>query len=252
MRGWIIGGIVALIAAAGAFLLLRDGNTEAADGDREISLPAGIERADIETVVHDYILDHPEIIPEAMQRVRQGRMAQAASAVRGDLERPFAGGWAGNPNGRVTVVEFFDYACGFCRQSVADVQRLIAENDDVKVVFRELPILSPESHDAAQASLAAARSGNYYAFHLALYGAGRPSAETIAEASRAAGVSASETQAAANDPAVAAELAGNMQLAQRIGLSGTPVFVIGDEVFEGAIGYDRLHQAVEAARAAGA
>lgn len=244
---WLAGGLIALAAAAAAFFLLRDGGV-LAGGDRDVDLPAGLEREDLELVIRDYILENPEIIPEAMQRLQQRNQADLVSAVRDDLETPFARAWIGAEDAAVTVVEFFDYACGYCRESVDDVRRLVAEHDDVKVVFRELPILSAESAEAARVSLAAARQGEFFDFHQALYAEGRPGEASIAAARRRAGLDAARTESDLADPAIDAEIAGNIELARRLQLSGTPVFVVGDQILEGAVGYDRLQEAVEEAR----
>ena len=99
--------------------------------------------------------------------------------LRTELERPFPGAVLGNPQGKVTLVEFTDYACTYCRQSVADVDALIAANPDLKVVMREYPILSPESVDAARMALAAAQQERYPQFHAAMFRRGPPSAQTI-------------------------------------------------------------------------
>jgi hypothetical protein len=130
--------------------------------------------AAIEEVVRDYILAHPEILPEAMENLRERETGKQLEAVAGKLETPFPGAVLGNPQGKVTLVEFTDFACTYCRASVADVEALIAANPDLKVVVRELPILSPQSADAARMGLAAAEQGKYPAFHKAMFAAGRP------------------------------------------------------------------------------
>lgn len=247
---WIIGALVALGAAVAAFFLLRADGSEAANGETPVELPAGLERAELEIVIRDYILANPEIIPEAMQRLQDRQMARNVSGVRGQLETPFEGAWAGSADPDVTVVEFFDYACGFCRRSLPDIERLLAEDSGVRVVFRELPILSAESEQAARVSLSAARQGEYFDFHKAMYAAGRPGDASIAAAQRTAGLNASQVRNDIADEAVEAEIRNNLALAQQLGLSGTPAFVIGDQVLAGAVGYDRLKEAVAEARAA--
>ncbi|WP_286750872.1 thioredoxin domain-containing protein, partial [Sphingopyxis sp. SCN 67-31] len=116
-------------------------------------------KSEVETIVGDYIRANPEIIPEALEAQRDREMAKAIDAIRPALEKPYAGAWAGNADGDVTLVVFTDYACGFCRASVPDVDRLVREDKRLKVVFRELPIISPQSRDAALMALAAARQG---------------------------------------------------------------------------------------------
>ncbi len=143
------------------------------------AVPAG-DRAAIEQIVREYILDHPEILPEAMDNLRKRENAKQLSGISAEVMKPFPGAVLGNPDGKVTLVEFTDFACTFCRQSVADVEALIAANPDLKVVIRELPILSPHSVAAARMALAAADQGKYRAFHNAMYAAGQPDEATIA------------------------------------------------------------------------
>ena len=136
----------------------------------------------------DYLMAHPEVLPEAISRYQvQQRQAQL-TPVRDQLLTPFPGAVLGNPNGKQTLVEFSDYACTYCRQSVADVKRLIADNPDLRVVVREYPILRPESVDAARMGLAAAQQGKYAAFHDAMYMLRPPNAQTIEQAATQAGV----------------------------------------------------------------
>lgn len=201
--------------------------------------------------VRAYILDHPDVIPEAVAKLQARETGQAIAAAREPLQKAFSGAWAGNPNGDVVLVEFTDYACGFCRASVRDIERLVAEDKSLKIVFRELPILGPASEEAALVALSAARQGRYQPVHRALFAAGAPNPDKIARVVGASGLDPAKIARDRNDPAVRAEIEGNMQLARAVGLSGTPTFVIGDKVLSGAVGYDALKQAVAAARSAG-
>jgi protein-disulfide isomerase len=194
--------------------------------------------------VRNYLLTHPEILPEAMQVLEQRQAAAAIGPRRAQFETPYAGAWAGAADGDVVLVEFFDYACGFCRASNAVVDRLIAEDPRLKVVYRELPVLGPDSQAAAFASLAAADQGRFRQFYNALFEAGRPAPEAIARARAVAGVNAGEPSAAHRQ-----ELARNMELASLIRANGTPTFVVGDQVFHGAVGYEALKRAIDQARA---
>lgn len=211
--------------------------------------PADPERAKIEAVVRDYILAHPEIIPEAMGRLRDRETAKQVESSRPHIEKPFAGAWAGAEDGDVVLVEFFDYACGYCRQSVPDIDRLLAEDKKLKVVFRELPILSAESEAAAKVSLVAAKQGDFMAFHRAMYAAGRPSDATIATARSASGLDAAAVASGQGAADIRAELDANLAAAQSLGLTGTPSFVVGDRVLSGAVGYDALKKTIAETRA---
>lgn len=196
----------------------------------------------------DYLLAHPEVLPEAINRYQvQQRQAQLAP-VRSQLEIPFPGAVLGNPRGKVTLVEFSDYACTYCRQSVIDVQQLIAANPDLRVVVREYPILRPESADAARMALAAAEQGKFAAYHDAMYRLGPPSKQTIEQAASDAGVDLATANKAIASGVFDSFLRSNIALADRIGINGTPGWVIGDRIIDGAVGQAALGQAIEEAR----
>ena len=222
------GGIVGAALTAGALLLAGPSLL----GDR---------------LVHDALMAKPEMLVEAGNALRDRQFAETLSPIRASVERPFHSSWKGAEKPDVTLTYFYDYACGYCRQSNPDIERLLKEDKGLRVVYRELPILGPDSVAAARVSLAASKAGQFAAYHDALYAAGRPSPETIALAARAAGVPAQP----AADPAQEAELKANMTLASQLGATGTPLFVVGDRVINAAVGYDALKEAVKAARSKG-
>ncbi|WP_445193852.1 DsbA family protein [Sphingomonas sp. Tas61C01] len=207
------------------------------------AVPAGADRAQIERVVHDYVLANPEIIPQAMQRLQERESGKLVAANRAAITTPFGSAWSGNPKGDVTVVEYFDYNCGYCRASLPRIADLLARDRGIRLVYRDMPILAETSRDAARASLTAAQQGKFQAFHDALYAAGPVSAQTIAAASARAGVSG------AADPAtIDSEIARNLETAAKLGMTGTPSWVIGDRVLSGALPVEELERAVAAAR----
>ena len=194
--------------------------------------------------VRDYLLENPEILPEAMDRLREREAAKVISGHRMALERPFAGAWAGAADGDVVLVEFFDYACGYCRKSNDDIERLLREDPRLKVVWREWPVLGPDSEAAARASLAAAQAGRFKPFYDSLFAAGRPSPEAVAKARADVGLGDDiPTQAAEQ------ELTRNFQLARDLEATGTPTFVVGNRILQGAVGYEALRDAIKEARA---
>jgi protein-disulfide isomerase len=211
----------------------------------------GGDRAEIEAIVHDYVLANPEIIPEAMKRLEERRLAEAVEANRAAFETPFASAWAGAKDGDVVLVEFFDYACGFCRKSNADVARLLEEDPKLKVVWREWPVLGPDSVAAAEASLAAAGNGRFREFHDRLFASGRPGADAVATAQQEAGINPQQVAAMRGSSQARDELANNYELARSLNASGTPTFVVGDKVLQGAVGYEALKAAITEARAKG-
>ena len=233
-RSSVIAGIAGLVIGGGAVALASGG-----------SVP-GSERARVEQIVKAYLLENPQIIPEAMEVLRNREVANVVKANRAALETPFAGAWAGAADGDVVLVEFFDYACGFCRKTNADIDRLLAEDKKLKVVWRELPVLGPDSQAAAEVSLAAARQGRFRQFHEQLFAAGRPAPETVAQVQRQLGIGSLAGSAEARS-----ELDKNFQLARAINASGTPTFVVGDKVLQGAVGYAALKEAIAEARAKG-
>lgn len=239
--------VLAVVFALGGGAVGWYANSRQMTVDPAAGLSAG-DRAAMETIVRDYILDHPEILPQAMDNLRKRESAKQLSKVSGDVTTPFPGAVLGNPQGKVTLVEFTDFACTFCRQSVADVEELIAANPDLRVVVRELPILSPHSVSAARMALAAAEQGKYRAFHNAMYAAGQPDEATIAAAAQAAGLDLERARKVAAEPRVEAELARNMELARGLGFSGTPSWAIGDQLLAGAVGKDKLAKAIADAR----
>lgn len=212
--------------------------------------PSHADRAAIGLVVRDYILEHPEILPQAMENLQRRENAGRVRGMRGDIERPFPGAVLGNPRGAVTLVEFTDFACGYCRQSVADVSELIRRNPDLRVVVREFPILSPVSEAAARMGLAAAEQGKYASFHELMFAAGKPDPATIEAVARAAGLDLARARQVGASPQVGRELQANLAMARALGFDGTPSWVAGDEILSGAVGVDRLAEAVARARRA--
>lgn len=235
-RTLLIGGIAALALLGATFWL----------GGR---FGGGMSKSEVETIVGDYIRANPEIIPEALEAQRDREMAKAIDAIRPALEKPYAGAWAGNADGDVTLVVFTDYACGFCRASVPDVDRLVREDKRLKVVFRELPIISPQSRDAALMALAAARQGKYDAFHHAMFAASSLDPSAIAAAAQRAGVvTDGSADATANEALFQRELDANLAIATQLQLNATPTWVVGDQLFQGQVGYDALKRAIAKAR----
>lgn len=196
-------------------------------------------------IVREGIMQDPQVLVAGSEALKQQQFEPVLAANRAALETPFASSWKGAEKPDVTLTYFYDYACGYCRRSIPDLERLIFEDKGVRVVYREFPILGPDSVAAARASLAASKAGRFARFHDALYTAGNPSPETLAIAGNAAGI----TPEQARDPAIEAEIDKNYRLASALGATGTPLFVIGNQVFNSAVGYEALKEAVAKARA---
>ena len=195
--------------------------------------------------VRTYLLAHPEVIPEAMQKLQDRESGKLVGAHRDAINRPYAGAWAGSAQPDVTVVQYFDYNCGYCKAGMPTLNQLLESDPRVRVVYRELPILADSSRAAARVSLAAAAAGpdQYRRFHIALYDAGPVSDTTVTAAAQAAGVNPAAVPADAD-----AEIDRNLEMASTLGLNGTPSWVIGDRVLTGAQTLDALRDAVRAAR----
>jgi protein-disulfide isomerase len=202
------------------------------------------DRAEVETIVREYILTHPEILPEAMNNLRSREQQKQIAGTGDQLEVPFPGAVLGNPNGKIAVIEFSDYACTYCRKSVPDVEALIAANREIKVVIRELPIIAEGSPDAARMGLAAAEQGKFEAFHKAMFARGRVDPGSIAAAAAEAGLDMERARRTAADPRVEAEIKRNLDYARQLGIEGTPSWVIGDQMLNGAVGVEELTKAV--------
>ena len=195
-------------------------------------------------LVRQGMLADPQILVDTADALRDKQYAPTLDASRAAIETPFGSSWRGAAKPDVVLVEFYDYACPYCKASNPHLDRLLKEDAGLRVVYRELPILGPNSVTAARLSLAASKAGRFNQFYEAMWAAGRPSPETVAAAARAAGISPTPVQ----DPAAEAELKRNFQLASQLGATGTPLFVVGDKVFNTSLTYDALKDAVEAAR----
>ena len=198
-------------------------------------------------IVRAGMMADPQILVDAGEALRDQQYAPVLAQHRAEIETPFATSWKGSAKPDVTLVEFFDYACPYCKASNPAIERLISEDSGLRVVYRELPILGEESVAAARLSLAASKAGRFAQFHDALWQAGRPAPQTLASASKAAGMPSST----ADSPDIEAELKKNFQLAGALGATGTPLFVIGNRVINSAVSYEELKKAVEETRAKG-
>ena len=239
-----LAGLLALSAAVGAGAVLGVQALVPAS-------VAGIDKARIGQIVRDYVLDNPEILPEAMKRLQDREMGKAVASSRSEIVQPYAGAWEGNPKGDVTVAVYMDYACGYCRASLPLIARLVAEDSNVRIVYREMPVLSEVSRTAARWGLAAAEQGKFKPFHNALYSAGQLSDASIRAAAASAGLDTAKAQAALNTPRVEGEIARNLDVGSKLGITGTPSWVIGDRVISGMVPYEVLQQTVQAARKKG-
>jgi protein-disulfide isomerase len=215
------------------------------------------QRAEIERIIADVLKRDPSILRDALAALEaadaraQAEASRNAMAAHADaLARNPDDPVAGNPRGTLTIVEFSDYRCGFCRRAHPELRRLLAEDRDVRLVTKELPILGPASVVMARVALAAHRQGKWEAVNARLITLqGEPSEANAIAAAVAAGADESRLRRDMNDPAIAAQLQNNLQLARAVGVTGTPAFVIGGKLIPGAMDLAEFRRVVAEARA---
>lgn len=191
-----------------------------------------------------FLLGNPDLLPQMAQAYEEQEAARRLTQMGGEVFAPFPGVVLGNPQGKTVLVEFTDYNCPYCEASLKDVNRLIAEDPDLKVVIREWPIFEG-SDQASRMALAAGMQGKYRGFHEAMFQTG-----DVAAAARAAGLDMDKAARDAASDVVSAEIARNLDLARALGFTGTPAWVAGDRPFGGAVGYEKLKAALKAAEPA--
>ena len=217
--------------------------------------PQALPRAEIEQIVKDYLMREPEVLYQALQVLQERHdaaqaQAQQAAVVqhKGEIFARADDPVIGDPQGDVTLVEFFDYHCTYCRGMVPIIKKLLSENPKLRLVLKEFPILGPQSVTASQAALAAAKQGKYREMHFALLDAPDLSREAILQIAAAHGLDTGRLAADMDAAAIKDHLGANLQLAQALGVNGTPAFVIGDQLIPGATELERLNQLVAGQR----
>jgi protein-disulfide isomerase len=214
------------------------------------------DKATLGKAIREYLIANPEVLVEAMQELERKQDSQQntaalkaiqenRTALVSDPESPIAG----NPNGDVTVVEFSDYQCPYCKRAHGAVKSVIANDGKVKLVFKDLPILGEASKIAALAALASRAQHKHLAFHDALMEFnGKLDREKIMQIAGSVGLDVTQLQKDMEDPKLKEIIDRNMALASALGVRGTPAFVIGDQFVPGAVDADTLKQLIAAAR----
>ncbi|EDZ46934.1 27kDa outer membrane protein [Rhodobacterales bacterium Y4I] len=235
---------IVLWASLSAMPLIAQANERSAD--------------EIKALVYEAILERPEIILQAVEQLQQAEEAEQAALARAALTESRNNLFndpnapvLGNPEGDVTVVEFFDYNCPYCRRAMAEVQGLLDADQNVRLVYREWPILGEGSDFAARAALAARQQGKYEALHWALMGmSGKANEISVLRIAREVGLDIDQLKRDMDAPEVAAHIAQSMALAQKLGFNGTPSFVIEDALVPGFVEQSQLQSVVDSARGA--
>lgn len=230
------------VCAVWGILLLSISTTYAAD-------PLTSDQKKVfEEVIRDYLIKNPDIILKSMEKLREReRLSQRQAAIEKltsnkaiIFKHPMTP-TSGNMNADVTLVEFFDYQCGYCKQVARSLVKLIQNDKKLRVVWKELPILGPNSRFAAAAAMAAKKQGKYLTYHVALMkNRGQLSPEVIMRTARKVGLDVEKLQKDMEDPKINAYLDETINLAQSLGIRSIPAFIIGKRIIPGAIGLDQL------------
>ncbi len=236
------------------------GNRQAAAPQPQPQQLAAIagDRAQIEQIVRDYLINNPEIMVDvqaaldakqhADQEVVQREAIRAASQ---EIYASAQDGVIGNPQGTETIVEFFDYNCHYCRQALGDMQALVKDDPKLRFVMKEFPILGPDSQKASIVSMAFRElmPDKYGEFHVQLLGSpGRATEDGAIKIALSLGADETALRAKMKDPGIVKAVNANYDLAKRLDISGTPSYVVGDQVIFGAMGRDVLAEKVADAR----
>jgi protein-disulfide isomerase len=209
----------------------------------------------IEKIVRDYLLREPQVVFDALQELQRREAEATAARQRAAiaqnqkklLDDPLTP-VGGNPDGDVTLVEFFDYRCTYCRRVVSSLRELLDEDSGLRVVFKDMPVLGPDSVRAARAALASRKQDGYVPFHFALMASDDLSPAGIRAAAKSVGLDPDRLEADMDAPEVNAVIEANYALAQELGIEGTPAFVIGDQLIPGAVEKARLEHLIDEAR----
>lgn len=213
------------------------------------------QKSEIETIIKDYILENPAVIIDALRsfeasrnEAQQVREKRILANIRKDLERDSNTPSDGPENAKVTVVEFFDYRCPYCKKVGPLVAKLLQDNEDVRVAYKEWPILGPDSVLSARAALAAREQGKYREIHEAIMPLRNVTKDTVFQVAEKIGLDVDQLRDDMGSEKISSHLKKTMELARALGINGTPAFVIGDRVIKGATNYEGLMIAVEEAR----
>jgi protein-disulfide isomerase len=216
----------------------------------------------IRQIIKDYLIKNPEVIQEAMielERRQKESEQQARLKITQDKTSPLFTAKHnvsfGNPNGDVTIIEFFDYNCGFCKRALGDLQKMVAEDKNVRVITKDFPVLGPGSMEAATVALAAKQQltpEKLWTFHQKLLTVrGNVGKQQAMDAAKEAGADMARITKDLDSPAVRLAIEENVQIADALGLTGTPSYVVGDEIVVGAVGFADLKARVDNIRKCG-
>lgn len=241
--------LVAFALVCGLLVALHYGSVRAAEIPPE-------QRQAIEGIIHDYLIHNPDVLIEAIRgaedklnREADAKATTVLSDRRSEIFDDPATPVGGNPQGDVTIVEFFDYRCPYCKQVLPSLQTLLKEDHNLRFVYKELPVLGPPSVTAAHAALAAQRQGKYEAFHNAMMATkGQITDDTVYKVAGSVGLDVDRLKQDMSAPEIGRSLKTNLALADALNIRGTPGFIVGEHIVPGAIDLDALRKMVAEAR----
>jgi protein-disulfide isomerase len=240
---------IALAMACGLMAAVHSRSASAAE------IPAA-QREAIEGIIHDYLMKNPDVLIEALRNAEDKLNHEAdakatkvlsdrASEIFNDPATPVGG----NPKGDVTIVEFFDYRCPYCKQVLPTLQTVLKEDHQLRFVYKEFPVLGPASVVAAHAALAAQRQGKYEAFHTAMMATkGQITEDTVYKVAGSVGLDVDRLKQDMAAPEIDRELKANMALAEELNIRGTPGFIVGTKIVPGALDLNALKNMIAEAR----
>ena len=221
--------------------------------------PGKLDRAEVEGIVRDYLLKNPEVLLEVQQALETKQQEEQKLAHLGvikdakdEIFNSAFDGVVGNPQGKVTIVEFYDYNCGFCKRAMEDMQALTKEDPDLRFVLKEFPILGPDSQKASVVSMAFHKMHpeKYGEFHNALLGGqGRATEAAAIKVALSLGADEAKLREGMKDPSIVEAISKTYDLANKLAITGTPSYVVGNEVIFGALGQDVLAEKIAEAKA---
>ncbi|TGS15208.1 DsbA family protein [Mesorhizobium sp. M2E.F.Ca.ET.209.01.1.1] len=228
--------------------------------DTKTAADTKIDRKEVEGIIRDYLLKNPEVLLEVQDALeakqKEEQRLAALGVIKNSKDEIFNStfdGVVGNPKGKVTIVEFYDYNCGFCKRAIEDMQALTKSDPDLRFVLKEFPILSPDSQKASVVSMAfhLMHPEKYGEFHTALLGGqGRATESSAIKVALSLGADEATLREKMKDPRIAETLSRTYDLATKLSITGTPSYVVGNEVIFGALGQQVLAEKIEEAKSA--
>ena len=214
------------------------------------------QKKEIGTIIHDYLMENPQIIFDAAEQYRQNQEEIMAkqfddkfNQYKADLTSGPYTPFVGPEDADIVVIEFFDFNCGYCKKAYPDMKKLIGEEKDVKFIFKEMPILSPSSRTTAEWALAANKQGKYWEFHqkLIMY-PGSKDAKSLEKLAADVGLDVDQLKKDLKDPKIKEEIDQNLKITRELGINGTPAFIIGKTLARGYMGYDSMKDTIDRLR----